>query len=143
MINSLQHLTKIAPLSELEIIKYLITGILVLLSCYIGIFINIYCVDKIEFLYNEQTFFEFKFNMRFIITYSKNKKIISKKTFILELIGYVIVLYSIITFVISLCLKNFVSLVVFSISYVAAIIFLFITSVFFNTAKRKHRNMTL
>lgn len=143
MINLLQHLTKIAPLSELEIVKYLITGVLVLLSCCIGIFIDIYCVDKIEFLYNEQIFFEFKFNMRFIITYSKNKKIISKKTFILELIGYVIVLYSIITFVISLCLKNFVSLVVFSISYVAAIIFLFITSVFFNTAKRKHRNMTL
>ena len=64
---------------------------------------NICSVDEYEFLNNKQkSFFEFKHKLFFIITYSKEKHIISKKTFITEVIGYCLFVLSVIIFVILL-----------------------------------------
>ena len=80
-----------------------------LIACYIFLFVllfvsflNIYSVDKYEFLSNKQKYLEFKRSLFFIITYSKEKRIVSKKTFFLELIGYILLLISIAVFIYSL-----------------------------------------
>ena len=45
-------------------------------------------MDKYEFQKNKQKCFEFKHKMFFIIMYSKEKHIVSQKTFILEIVGF-------------------------------------------------------
>lgn len=55
-------------------------------------FINIYSIDEYEFKNNLQSCWEFKKKPPFIIMFSKHKTIISKKTFVLEILGYSIAL---------------------------------------------------
>ena len=68
-------------------------------------FINIYSIDKYEFQNNLQSCWEFKRRIPFIIMFSKHKTIISKKTFVLEVVGYSIALIVCAFFVISLWAK--------------------------------------
>lgn len=87
-------------------------------------FMNIYSVDKYEYLnYRVKERIKFKYNLFFIIMYSKQKNIISKKTFILELIGYLIVIASIIVFICSL--KQDVTTAFILLASVALVIFTF------------------
>lgn len=87
-------------------------------------FMNIYSVDKYEYLnYRVKERIKFKYNLFFIIMYSKQKNIISKKTFISELIGYLIVIASIIVFICSL--KQDVTTAFILLAIVALVIFTF------------------
>lgn len=86
-------------------------------------FLNIYSIDKFEFLNNQQKCLEFKHKLFFVIMYSKEKHIVSKKTFILELIGYSIVIASIIVFICSL--KQVVTTAFILLAIVALVIFTF------------------
>ena len=70
-----------------------------------GTFINIYSIDEYEYKNNLQTYFVFKRKMFFIFSYKKSKTIVSKKTFILECLGYFVALIVIATFVFSLWLS--------------------------------------
>ena len=95
-------------------------------------FLNIYCVDKYEFLNNKQDCFEFKFNMFFILMHSKVKHIVSKKTFILEIIGYLLLIVSVISFICSI--NQEITTAFIYLGIVALLIFIFgcVTGFFYN-----------
>ena len=95
-------LTHTKALLESNMLGTLIVSYVFLLLILFVSFLNIYSVDKFEFLYNRQKCWEFKHSMFFIIMYSKKKNIVSKKTFILELIGYLLVVTHIVVFICSL-----------------------------------------
>jgi len=99
--NSIQQETLLeSDLLGIIIMVYILLTIFLVVS-----FINIYAIDKFEFQTNRQHCFELKKKLPFILMYSKNKKIVSKKTFILELTGYAIGLLSIIALAISFWLN--------------------------------------
>lgn len=103
MLEQAQLLTQTEILLDSDILGTFIGFYFYLLIVLIVSFLNICSVDEYEFLNNKQkSFFEFKHKLFFIITYSKEKHIISKKTFITEVIGYCLFVLSVIIFVISL-----------------------------------------
>lgn len=110
-------------LLESSMLGTLIASYLFLLLVIFVSFLNIYSIDKFEFLNNQQKCLEFKHKLFFVIMYSKEKHIVSKKTFILELIGYSIVIASIIVFICSL--KQDVTTAFILLAIVALVIFTF------------------
>lgn len=103
MLELAQVLTQTEILLDSDMLGTIIASYFFLLLILIVSFLNICSVDEYEFLNNKQkSFFEFKHKLFFIITYSKEKHIISKKTFITEIIGYCLFILSMIMFVISL-----------------------------------------
>ena len=103
MLEQAQLLTQTEILLDSDILGTFIGFYFYLLIVLIVSFLNICSVDEYEFLNNKQkSFFEFKHKLFFIITYSKEKHIISKKTFITEIICYCLFILSVIMFVISL-----------------------------------------
>ena len=101
-------------------------------------FVNIYSIDKQEYLKREQTVFEFKRRMFFIVNYSKNKHIISKKTFVLELSGYLIAINSFILAGISLLLTPVVACLLLGICAVIVLSFgCFVSFLLSKTTKQK------
>ncbi|WP_308698764.1 hypothetical protein [uncultured Thomasclavelia sp.] len=110
-------------LLESSMLGTLIASYLFLLLVIFVSFLNIYSVDKFEFLNNQQKCLEFKHKLFFVIMYSKEKHIVSKKTFISELIGYLIVIASIIVFICSL--KQDVTIAFILLAIVALVIFTF------------------
>lgn len=99
MAELVRILTPMVILLESDMLGVLIASYLFLLLILFVSFVNVYSVDKFEFLNNKQKCFEFKHDMFFIIMYSKEKHIVSKKTFILELIGYLLLVVSIAVFI--------------------------------------------
>ena len=91
-------------------------------------FLNIYSTDKYEFMHNEQKCWEFKHRMFFIIMKSKEKHIVSKKTFILELIWYLIFILTITVFICSLKQIVTVAIILLDIVIVIILAFAFITA---------------
>ena len=85
-----RFLTQTEILLESDMFRTLLTAYLYMLIMLFFAFLNIYSTDEYEFMHNEQKCWEFKHRMFFIIMKSKEKHIVSKKTFILELIGYLI-----------------------------------------------------
>lgn len=103
MLEQAQLLTQTEILLDSDILGTFIGFYIFLLIVLFVSFLNICSVDEYEFLNNKQkSFFEFKHKLFFIIMYSKEKHIISKKTFITEVIGYCLFVLSVIIFVISL-----------------------------------------
>lgn len=103
MLDLAQILTQTEILLDSDMLGTIIASYFFLSLILIVSFLNICSVDEYEFLNNKQkSFFEFKHKLFFIITYSKEKHIISKKTFITEVIGYCLFILSVIMFVISL-----------------------------------------
>lgn len=80
MLELVQLLTQTEILLDSDMLGTIIASYFFLLLIILESFLNIYAVDKYEFLYNKQkSFFEFKHKLFFIIMYSKEKHIISKK----------------------------------------------------------------
>ena len=123
MLDLVRIFTKTEILLESSMFGTMIASYLMLIMVLIVSFVNIYSVDKFEFLNNQQNCFEFKHKLLFIIMYSKEKHIVSKKTLISELIGYLISFISIIVFICSLSLDVTKSFILLGI--VALIIFTF------------------
>ena len=81
---------------------------------YIGIYVtsyliisfsfqSLYLIDRCEYLMDKQkTIYKFKRKKFFVINYTKNKKEVAKKTFILEVMGYCIMIFLTIFFVLVL-----------------------------------------
>lgn len=90
MVELARFLTQTEILLESDMFRTLLTAYLYMLIMLFFAFLNIYSTDEYEFMHNEQKCWEFKHRMFFIIMKSKEKHIVSKKTFILELIGYLI-----------------------------------------------------
>ena len=123
MVDLVHNLTQTEILLESSMFGTLIASYLFLLWIIFVSFLNIYSVDKFEFLNNQQKCLEFKHKLFFVIMYSKEKHIVSKKTFISELIGYLIVIASIIVFICSL--KQDVRTAFILLTIVALVIFIF------------------
>lgn len=140
MVDLAHNLTQTEILLESNMLGTLIASYLYLLYVIFISFVNIYSVDKVEFLYNEQKCLEFKHKLFFVIMYSKEKHIVSKKTLISELIGYLLVIASIIVFICSL--KQDVTTAIILLGIVALVIFIFgcITGGMYGKIKRQHRN---
>ena len=102
MVELTRFLTQTEILVHSDMLGTLILYYLYLLIVLFVSFINIYSVDEYEFLHSEQKCWKFKHRMFFIIMKSKEKHIVSKKTFILELIGYLIFILTITVFICSL-----------------------------------------
>lgn len=100
-------------------------------------FVNIYSIDKYEFLTNVQETYVFKRRMFFIIMFSKEKKIVSKKTFILEILGYVITILMTICFLLSLKLTTQISFLLLSVCAGAVIVFGSITGFLYRKTRNK------
>ena len=123
MVDLAHNLIQTEILLESSMLGALIASYLFLLLVMFVSFLNIYSVDKFEFLNNQQKCLEFKHKLFFVIMYSKEKHIVSKKTFISELIGYLIVIASIIVFICSL--KQDVTTAFILLAIVALVIFTF------------------
>lgn len=123
MVDLVHNLIQTKILLESNMLGTLIASYLFLLLVIFVSFLNIYSVDKFEFLNNQQKCLEFKHKLFFVIMYSKEKHIVSKKTFISELIGYLIVIASIIVFICSL--KQDVTTAFILLAIVALVIFTF------------------
>lgn len=123
MVDLAHNLIQTEILLESSMLGTLIALYLFLLLVIFVSFLNIYSVDKFEFLNNQQKCLEFKHKLFFVIMYSKEKHIVSKKTFISELIGYLIVFALIIVFICSL--KQDVTTAFILLAIVALVIFTF------------------
>lgn len=123
MVDLAHNLIQTEILLESSMLGALIASYLFLLLVIFVSFLNIYSVDKFEFLNNQQKCLEFKHKLFFVIMYSKEKHIVSKKTFISELIGYLIVIASIIVFICSL--KQDVTTAFILLAIVALVVFTF------------------
>lgn len=123
MVELAHLLTKTEILLESSMLGTLIASYLYLLLTIFVSFLNIYSVDKYEFLNNQQKCIELKCKLFFIIMYSKEKRIVSKKTLVSELIGYLILVITIIMFFCSL--KQNVTTALILLGIVAIIVFAF------------------
>ena len=138
MLDLVRILTKTEILLESSMFGTMIASYLMLIMVLIVSFVNIYSVDKFEFLNNQQNCFEFKHKLFFIIMYSKEKHIVSKKTLISELIGYLISFISIIVFICSLSLDVTKSFILLGIVALLIFTFGFITGGMYRKIK-KHK----
>lgn len=77
-------------LLDSDMLGTIVLGYVYLLMVMLVAFLNIHSFDKYKFLFERdlQTYFIFKRNLPFIVTYSKDKHIIAKKTFALNVVGY-------------------------------------------------------
>ena len=123
MVDLAHNLIQTEILLESSMLGTLIASYLFLLLVIFVSFLNIYSVDQFEFLNNQQKCLEFKHKLFFVIMYSKEKHIVSKKTFISELIGYLIVIASIIVLICSL--KQDITTAFILLAIVALVIFTF------------------
>ena len=85
---------------------------------------------------NKQKCIEFKHNVFFIIQKSKNKQIISRKTFILELIGYLIFLSVLMMCIIGVLMNVQISILLLGISALIALSFGCVTGYFYGKTKK-------
>ena len=124
-------------LLESDMLGSLIIAYLCMLMLIYYAFLTIYSTDEYEFLHNEQKCWEFKHRMFFIIMKSKEKHIVSKKTFILELIGYLIFILTITVFICSF--KQTVTVAIILLAFVAIIIITFgcITGCMYRKIKKR------
>ena len=140
MVDLAHNLIQTEILLESSMLGILIASYLFLLLVIFVSFLNIYSVDKFEFLNNQQKCLEFKHKLFFVIMYSKEKHIVSKKTFISELIGYLIVIASIIVFICSLKQDVTTAFILSLIVALVITIFVGITAGMRRKIQRQHRN---
>ncbi len=99
-------------------------------------FVTIYSTDKIEYMYNEQRCFEFKHKVFFIIQKSKNRQIVSKKTFVLELLGYILFAMILGLLVASFYISEMVALIIVCAAFAASIAFTCVSCFFYHKVKK-------
>ena len=102
MVELALSITRTETLLDSDMLGVLILSYVFLLLILFVSFLNIYSIDKYEFMHNKQKCMDFKHKMIFIVMYSKEKRVVSKKTFVLEVIGYTLALICIAAFISSL-----------------------------------------
>ena len=137
MVDSVSILTPRGIFLEPNMFGTLIISYVFLLLIVFVAFINIYSVDKQEFLINKQKCFEIKYKIPFIVMYSKDKHFVSKKTLILELIGYLISIIVVIIFSISLTLEETPAFILLGVCALIVIVFGFVTGYMYGKTKTK------
>ena len=137
MVESANFLTQTAILLESDMLGVLIACYMYLLFILFVSFVNIYSVDKYEFLNNMQKCIEFKSKVFFFIHYSKHKHIISLKTFVMELIGYILGVSMVVVFLFSLKLEVPVALLLVAVLALVTLAFGCITGSMYRETKHK------
>lgn len=137
MAELVNFLTRNTTFSDSNMLGPLVASYLMLALFMFVSFVNIYSIDKHEFLTNVQETYVFKRRMFFIIMFSREKKVVSKKTFILEILGYVITILVTVSFLISLKLTTEISFILLSVSAGVVIIFGSITGFLYGKIKNK------
>ena len=137
MVGLVTILTQKAILLESDMLGTLIVCYMYLFLIIFVSFVNIYSVDKHEFLNNIQQCIEFKSKVFFIIYYSKHKHIVSLKTFVMELIGYMLIITMVVAFLISLNLEISVALVLVAVLTLVILAYGCVTGNMFRKTKRK------
>lgn len=137
MAELVNFLTLKTTFSDSNMMGPLVASYLMLALFMFVSFVNIYSIDKHEFLTNVQETYVFKRRMFFIIMFSREKKVVSKKTFILEILGYVITILVTVSFLISLKLTTEISFILLSVSAGVVIIFGSITGFLYGKIKNK------
>ena len=114
-----------------------------LIGCYLFIFlilfvsfVNIYSVDKYEFQNNIQRCVEFKGKLLFIIHYSRHKHIVSLKTFVMEVIGYVLAFSLLVVLFCSLKLTVYISYILMAVMSFIVLIFGCITGFMYGKTRK-------
>lgn len=125
-LNSLLALTELVI--ETDVWRFLVWVYLFLLYVLVVAFSIIHSIDKHEYLNDRQKYFIFKRPVFFVISYTKNKRVVSKKTFILEVIGYLLAIASIVIFIISLNLSVRTSYILMGVMYALTLSFTTTTS---------------
>lgn len=110
-------------LLESSMLGTLIAAYIFLIPVIFVSFLNIYSVDKYEYLNHKQICIQFKHKLFFVIMYSKNKNIVSKKTLIVELIGYILSVASIVSLFFSLNQDVDTALILLGIVYLLVLTF--------------------
>lgn len=123
MVELAHNIIQTEILLESSIFRTFIAAYIYLFLLIFVSFLNIYSVDEFEFLNNQQKCLEFKYKLFFIIMYSKEKHIVSKKTLILELIGYLITITIIILFIYSIKQDVDKALILLGINFLIVCIF--------------------
>ena len=124
-------------LLESNMLGTLIAAYIFLIPMIVVTFLNIYSVDKYEYLSYKQKCIQLKHKLFFIIMYSKNKKILSKKTLLLELIGYFLFLLSIASFAFSLFNQDTnTALVLLGINYLTVLTFALVMGNMYHKIKK-------
>lgn len=123
-------------LLESSMLGTLIAAYLFLIPVIFVSFLNIYSVDKYEYLNHKQKCIQFKHKLFFVIMYSKNKHIVSKKTLIIELIGYILSISSIASLVFSLNQDVDTALIMLGIIYLVVLTFGCITGGMYHKIKK-------
>lgn len=136
MVGSVMFLTQTDILLGSDIFSTVCGGYFFLLCILFVSFVNIYSVDKYEFLNNIQSCFDVRHKLPFIIQYSKNKSVISKKTFRMELMGYAVLLIMVMLFCISLFVNTKSALVLLGTSSSIVLVFGCITGNQYRKTKR-------
>lgn len=137
MVELARNIIQTEILLESSIFRTFIAAYLFLFLLIFVSFLNIYSVDEFEFLNNQQKCLEFKYKLFFIIMYSKEKHIVSKKTLISELIGYLITITLIILFIYSIKQDVDKALILLGINFLIVYIFGWITGGMYHKM-RKH-----
>ena len=137
MAELVNFLTRNTTFSDSNMVGPLVASYLMLALFMFVSFVNIYSIDKHEFLTNVQETYVFKRRIFFIIMFSREKKVVSKKTFILEILGYVITILVTVSFLISLKLTTEISLILLIVSAGVVIIFGSITGFLYRKIKNK------
>ena len=136
MVESVQISTQKKILLESDMLGTLIISYIFLALILFVSFINIYSVDKYEFLYNKQKCIEFKHKMLFIIMYSKEKHIVAIKTFLSEVIGYLLSIILITVFLYSLNREVTISFILLGIMTLLTFSFGWITGSMYQKTKK-------
>ena len=140
MAEQANTLTRTEILLESDMLGVLIGYYLYLFAILFVTFVNIFSIDKYELLCEKQTFFNFKRKLFFIINYSKDKKAVSKKTFILEMVSWSVVLISLGLLIVSLFFTVTQAFVMLTVSTIIVFTHGSIIAYLFRKAKKMYQS---
>lgn len=134
------ELVNIVTLSEIllesDMLGTIIAAYLFLIPFIIVTFLNIYSVDKYEYQSYKQYQIKFKCKLSFIFMYSKNKYVVSRKTLVLEIITYLLLIASITACLCSFNLGVDIALILLGFIYLIVLSFGCVTGVMYHKIKK-------
>ncbi len=136
MVELVNIITLSEILLESNMLGTIIAAYLFLIPFIIVTFLNIYSVDKYEYQSYKQYQIKFKRKLSFIFMYSKNKYVVSRKTLVLEIIAYLLLIASITACLFSLNLGVDIALILLGFIYLIVLSFGCVTGVMYHKIKK-------
>lgn len=136
MVELVNIITLSEILLESNMLGTIIAAYLFLIPFIIVTFLNIYSVDKYEYQSCKQYQIKFKRKLSFIFMYSKNKYVVSRKTLVLEIIAYLLLIASITACLCSFNLGVDIALILLGFIYLIVLSFGCVTGVMYHKIKK-------